>query len=259
MIPSSAPSHQGMRVRMMPLRGLTTVGVLSEVYYFQCGPMESVTLSRQFTHNDYDTVSGKQYSRPGSRQLATVGFESVILTQTDAWFVEDFPEGSLHELRKGLEDVCNSGTPFQLTMYRLDPGQALDTWADFPATMRSLEITEKMGEPDALYIKVEFVQWRDPLVRDNWQRGGRQFPLTINLYKDGTYEGVRTNGEPLTLATIAKYVYGRPGSAAGVRKMLGIHKWGAHTPLVKLDRFKQGGKIVCKRIDNWPHHSHHRN
>lgn len=247
----------GLRVRLSRIDGLTKKGLLNRPYYFQCPPLEEFVVQWAHEFNDYMTVAQGEYSRRSGRKLRTVQFETLAVDTlpvvgaarpvSPPWVVEQAVSDK-NDHRVVLRDVLSAGTPF-----RLHVAQQLgtDVLLDMPATLRTLNVATKGAEIDTFYFTCEFHEYRDPIVKRNAKSrsGGRKWPHTITLKADGTYRGMNTRDQPLSIRLIAIYLYKDATLAWPLARALGITDYGIDALLIKYPRYKRGGKIVCPAID----------
>lgn len=156
---------QGLRVRLMAEKGLTAPGLLAQPFRFQMPPTEDFSIGYSHAHTDYDTIGGEQLSRPGAVALRTVSFSTLFLDYDVSW--QAYHRGAVGAtaapippdiVTEELEEVLTEGTPV-----RLQVGRVTDVWElNMMATLRTLEVSERAGEPDARYVNVGFVEFKKP-------------------------------------------------------------------------------------------------
>lgn len=247
----------GLRVRLTRIDGLTKKGLLNRPYYFQCPPLEEFVVQWAHEFNDYMTVAQGEYSRRSGRKLRIVQFDTLavdtlpvdsISRPISPSFVVEQKVADKEDYRVGLRDVLLTGTPVHLHV-----AQQLgsDVLLDMPATLRTLNVTMKGAEIDAFYFTCEFHEYRDPIVKRNAKSrtGGRKWPQTITLLSDGSYRGLNTKDQELSIRLIAIYLYKDATLAWSLARALGITDYGIDAPLIKYPRYKRGGKIVCPAIE----------
>lgn len=243
----------GMRVILAPIPGLTKKGIMVDgsgkprSFRFQIPPLESFTRSLAFAHSDYDTLRLGQHSRPGGKQLESIRFQTLIVDMDVPWavypntqeFNRTFGPGystlrdemwNLLNITDQLEEILESGSPVKL--YAGQPvlwqgGGGESGWdVNMPVTLRSLNIEERAGEPDARYIDVEFVEYRSlKLNRRRLGKAGKakktsaKRPAVVEIYADGrafdmnTETQIATKAHPVTLYALAKRYFGDPSWA----------------------------------------------
>jgi hypothetical protein len=226
--PPPTGAGEGMHVVLTRVDGVTDEGLLETPYVFQLPPLEEFRAGEQFNFNDYDTLRVGQHSRPIGRALATVDFQTLFLDwdATYAIAVTNNPAGFAPDPRAlagDLRELLRSGTAFWLwcghpILYD-DPEVAMY------ATLRTLQFTEKAGEPDARYADVSFTEWRAADIERS-QRG-KQLPTTHVV-------GRPPPGNPQTLRSLAVYYYnGRSSLWKLIKKANGLSNYGPETALKK--------------------------
>lgn len=238
----------GMRVILAPIDGLTKKGIMVDgsgkprSFRFQMPPTESFTRSLSHGHSDYDTLRVGQHSRPAGQQLQSVRFQTLIVDWDVPWavypnskkFDDTFGTGystvrdefwNLLNVTDQLEEILESGSPVKL--YAGQPalwegGGGEDGWdVNMPVTLRSMNVEERAGEPDARYIDVEFVEYRS--LKLNRRRLGKKTttpsrgtgkrPTVIEVYPDGRIFDLGTQSQIC-------------GAHKGTPAFLGKHFWG---------------------------------
>ena len=124
-------------------------------FVFQTSPLEEFKVGHAFEHADFMTVRYGQYSRPSGKQLRQVPFAGLILNYKPSWALSG---GNIAAMVQELQSICDSGTPFHLIAFH--PGAPYITDLEMDATMRTLDVTEKAGEPDTRYLDITFVEYR---------------------------------------------------------------------------------------------------
>lgn len=250
----------GLRVVIEPIPGLSDEGIITRAgYYFQCPPLEELSYEVQHSHTDYDTVSAGQFSRRGGPQLRTVGFDTLFVDQGSYTILDEDPV--IEEAIDTLQAICASGSPFLLTCaHELPPGGYL-TWSEtqagpelqMAATLRTVRVTEKAGEPDARYATVTFVEYRAPIVgrqRLGKRPGRRKFPRKVKLQSDGRAfdEDRREIGSPplapLTLRVLARHFYRDPSMWRQIARANGVTDWGGDHALILHSKYRRDGGTI---------------
>jgi hypothetical protein len=240
--------REGLRVQLSPIRGLTkgkTLKLLRPYFRFQCPPLD--TFERQHGHNFVrsNNYRGREYIRRGGKRLASIPFRTLIVEYAN-FVVEE--RWDLEHMRDTMAVIAEEGYTFRLlATHHYGERAEIDTHA----VMESVTITE--NEPDARYLDFTFTEWDDARIdtRTNRRPGGKHFPFTITLRRNGTYFAshgatFKTHKEPLTWNVIAKYAYGstRYATYLAHSQKPPMKNWGLHTPLIQSHRYKHGGKIL---------------
>jgi hypothetical protein len=222
--------------------------MLRRPYYFQNPPLEEFSHGHGHESTTYMTIGRGEFSQRLGRRLITVSFRTLIVEWSrfairQTWDVE--------ALTDELIEISEKGYPFRLVATHSYSNRPE---LDIEAIMTDCTPSEVAGEIDTRYFDLSFREWRDPVVDRATKKkrsGGKHFPFTITLRKDGTYTVVgekpgyfNTKDEELTFAVIAKYAYGAPSRASVVARANGMTQWGLHTPLTQSRKYKDGGKIV---------------
>jgi hypothetical protein len=213
----------GLRVLLRAVPGLTKRGLLEQPFRFQMPPSEEFTIGQAASHTDYDTIGGDQLSRPGAVALRTVSFSTLFLDYDVPWAVhhrgsvaDPAPPRSPLAVIDDLGDILEARTPF-----RVQAGQP-EAWGhmelDMLATLRSLEATERAGEPDTRYVSLSLVEFRRPDLIRRKKLGRAQYhprlPLKVTVHTDGravSSDGQRIHGENIDLYDLARTYYGSSG------------------------------------------------
>lgn len=118
---------------------------------FQCAPLEEFAVETAYEHADYLTVSSGEYSRPHGAKLKSLSFETLVTPDKETWL----GTGVGTEIVKQLQDACASGEHYELKAI-----ERAEVLANFQATLRSVRVTTKAGEPGTRYLSVAFVEYR---------------------------------------------------------------------------------------------------
>lgn len=233
---------QGMRIRLSYIHGVTHKKLRKDLpFYFQAPPLDSFAPSYAHAHGDYDTIEGVQYSRRGSKQLATVSFSTVNVIENHPWVIHH-AHWRWGPVTRMFKEIVDRGYPLRLVTW--DRGQRTPE-LDMPVTLRSFVPTEKANEPDARYYDLDFVQWRDSASSRRKRNGGghHDWPVKHKLiHKD-------------TLRNLARHYYHRSHGA----RQIGVHNpglknWGRDKKIVEHHRYKPGDTIIIpnppKRFDH---------
>jgi hypothetical protein len=208
-----SPHPQGLTV---DANGRQLLGATQYGYVFQCPPMDAFTIQHQYNFTNYDTILDGQFSRWGSRQLATWQFDTLVMYlgsydpapianrsrlrrsskargPNPSWVPFPDPtnphQGTLPPpkytpdwYRNQLWALHDSGAPFTFfaKFNGTDIGATLLTWATLTAFTESY----KAGEGDAIYFTgVTFQEWRDPTINKQGlgQPKRANLPTTVEL------------------------------------------------------------------------------
>ncbi|MET0604403.1 MAG: hypothetical protein ABW167_20625 [Baekduia sp.] len=246
---------EGLRVKLDPIEGLSTPGLLDDAgLLFQCPPMDEFSVDVAHSHTDYETLD-LQHSRKGVPQLETVSFDTLVVDYGLYVVDDDAPE--VEEVSQTLKLICLSGDPFMLTAAHALPPRGFSSWSaalagpevQWPATLRSLRITEKAGEGDARYLNVNFVEYRPPVQKrqalGKARPGGRKFPTVARLYADGTARDSNDHVlgkalvDPVTLASLATFFYGDAARGADIQRANGLGNWGRNDALILHPKYRK--------------------
>jgi hypothetical protein len=222
----------------------TAPGLLAQPFYFQGAPMETFGWEYTAEWSEYATLGRKRYSRPVAPQLVTYEFDTMFadylytdvptalqtyvtrvhagpMAPIDAISTHPFfapPMARMNELRR----LARSLTPMVLTMAdpkivkavaaTKQPVNAANLGISSEVTLRSVRQEERMGEPDALYAHVTFVEY----VAVSLARSKLPVNLTIKTLPSNK----------CSVARLAKFYY---GDAANVKPIYNRNKpWLAH-------------------------------
>lgn len=228
---------QGMRVRLIPIPGVTPREVLLEQLVLPA-VLDEFEVSGEAAHNDYTTVRAGEFSAPGGgekrshRRLRTSDLEALTLIWHAPWLQSlDQDPKAVHDALWRIHDYRK---PVLLAARIRQQG-----WEDevlrMPVTVRSLRERVRKGEPDTRYFSIATKEWRDNSVRRRGRGVGRgkvRLPARHKLDSNDT------------LHSLAKHYY---GSYAGWRTIRNENKiptsWGQSTPLVQMKRFKVGSVV----------------
>lgn len=166
---------EGLKVTLSRSR-FTRRGLLAVPFRFQVPPLDEFTVGHSFNWSDYETISAGQFSRPGGRQLRTVSFQTMFADYRSMyWTLLDYPPGTSLptplDWTFELQAILESGTPFKLVVGQ--PEHWHDNDLDMLATLRTMDVTERGGEPDARYVSMGFTEWRDLAVTRKRKGKGR--------------------------------------------------------------------------------------
>lgn len=245
-------AFEGMKVEIRSIPGLSREDIIpDEGLLFQCPPLDEFAQDHAHSHTDYETINN-QHSHKGVPQLSTVQFDTLVVDQGS--FTIDPDPLTIEEYTDILKLICLAGDPFLLTAAHQLPPAGFVNWSlslagpelQMPATLRSLRIAERSGEPDARYLNVAFSEYRDPFVKTallGRRPGGKKFPTTAYLYWDGhatDADGrlLTSVSKPLTLALLARYFYHDTAAARPIARANDISGWGVEDPLINYRTFR---------------------
>lgn len=230
----------GLKITLSGIgQGLTTDKngkmLLPTPLVFQCPPLEEYTIQRSFSRGTYDTVDDDQFSRRGSRQLATWSFDTLFmyLGVDDAGnYAPHFvpyptrePDGvQYHRPEWYIQTIRNihfAGAPFAYAAAFQDSTTIHLTYA----TLESFTEAYRHGEGDAIYLTgATFLEWRDP--RGATQPAPNALPAKVRFrdprtqvnnrfiaYDIRTNRNVTTKAKTTgtTFADMARFYYGNGG------------------------------------------------
>lgn len=244
----------GLRLQISKIPGVTTgdsAKVLSAPYRFQCPPMDNFGYTRGKNYVRYTNYKGTEYGNPAGKLLVPMTFRTVLVEWGNFVIERDF-DVMAHVKRLGRLAEDDSVFRFLAThQYNEAPD------LDIGAVLESITITENAGEPDARYLDLTISQWRGPVTSRKGSKkraGGRKYPFTITLHKDGSYDAEKgasfnTHQKPLTFALISTFAYGKPSLASHIAASQNppVKDFGNHTDLLKYSRFKNGHKITVPK------------
>lgn len=190
--------------------------LLPSPFYFQASPTDALRWSKSHAHQEYETVSAGQFSRPGGRQLATINFGSLFVDYDPGWAAYHYgtdrgaPPVDVLGWTETLLDILDSGTPIAVTIGQPRLWGRWDV-RQLPMTLRNLEVEERAGENDARYFDVQMTEWR----RQTLAVKRRGLPVTVTLHEfgdKGTWDagGGRQSVRDPTLTKLARKFYGDP-------------------------------------------------
>jgi hypothetical protein len=203
--PAAPYGVHGVVVTMKPIPGLTPKDLFkSELpFVFQVPPTDTFGDDDQRVHDDYMTVGDGEHSSPASGpSLRTLSFTTLFLDWQPTWSVlkkagwTPDPKAMVAELRR----ISRSGRPFHLLAHRLEDSGSYDV--NYAATLRDVHWEMQAGEDDALYITVNFTEFRMANI-DQFLAGSVNHPaLPVRL----TVRTLPANRN--TLAKLATFYYG---------------------------------------------------
>lgn len=264
-------SSEGARITLYPLNADGSTKYREPSFVFQGGPLEELGYESTFDHTDYMTVNGGEFSRPLGRKLRTISFETLVTDGDPAWATSGGESVQAHIER--LRQMCDDGLPFLLVI--TPPGvlplngTAVNTLVTMNATIRSLRITEKAGEPETKYLSLQCTEYRVPVLTTGDAKSSRpgnkaaKHTLTMQYdpkKKKWTIVVVSPRNSPaakeiralakkgnVTVSSLAKAVYGygyqnRKKAVLKANESLLGRRWKGLTKLEKAAKFKSGKK-----------------
>ncbi len=253
-------------------------------YLFQCAPLEEFAYESSYDFTNYVAISGGEFDRSYGRKLRTLSFDTLLTDDGGASWATAMDAGS-NELVASLLAIAEQGQVFQMRVASLPSpsGESVSvtqfeaaTRLLMSATVRSVRVAEKAGEPGTKYLSVQCVEHRQPVLTSGtrpgsnpkthnktvltmqytpWVRTAAETrnlgwkiavsPLTSSVNKD-IQRAVKINR--VTLARLGLAIYGkdykkRLPDVLKANKGLGA-KWGKDTPLEKNPYFKTHKKRV---------------
>jgi hypothetical protein len=167
-VPGKEPPDNGCQVKLSRIDGLTPKGLLDRAFYFQCPPTEEIRWAKGFSHAEYETLSGRTFSRPQSIGLKTVTFSTLVIDWDAEWTF--FSVKDLIDVGEQLEHLGDSRQPFMLSI-RNRPLWGAKFDVRMPATLRSVSVAERAGELDTRYVDCEFTEYKRPAYGVAGRRG----------------------------------------------------------------------------------------
>jgi hypothetical protein len=256
-------SKVGVRVQLKQVSGLTKKGLLVPAYRFQMPPTDDWGVQASMGWTDYETIGGDTLSRPGAEGLRTISFSTLFLDY-------DIP-GTVHKRGSrahptppftpmkaydDLREIMESGTPFRLSVGNAGLWGRWDV--QMLATLRSVDYTERAGEPDSRYIGVSFTEYLRPKLYRKGLPYHPVLPITVTLDRDGTARDTAghrmgSTAHPVTLHILAREYYG----ASSKWRLIAHanHDWRNYSPSRHLNLAPKGRKMKLK-IPKAPHAAH---
>jgi hypothetical protein len=204
-----------LSVKLDKIDGLTLRNTLPKPFYFQFSPLEEFGWDVTHGWQDYETISGGQFTREGGRELRTLSLNTMVLDYDPPWanpiitpaapalrqaqgdggptignnsysmrVDEDGEVVTPLSVAQELQRIVQRGTPIQLTIE--NPTLEMEPELDMAVTLRSLSIREKGGEPDARYFDMSFTEYRSPSIRrKGYGRARHKLPATVVVKESG--------------------------------------------------------------------------
>lgn len=164
----------GLKIILRGVPNLTDPDVLDSPFFFQSPPIDNFTWTASHTHDDYDTINAGQFSRPSSRQLKSTSFSTLFIDWDAPWALTAavLPIKVAHQ----LVAIQDTGTPFRLIVHQAELWGAHHHELDTLATLRSISVEHRGGEPDTRYVSMDVTEFRDPSARSRGP-GNRKPPM----------------------------------------------------------------------------------
>lgn len=215
----------GLRVELTEIKGVTQQGLLDTPFRFQVPPLDTFHMDMGVTATDYQTISEGTFTNLNGMELATITFDTLVTIAPAPWVIAKGLWDPT-KVKQRLQHIINAETPMRLVAWH--PGPVVEL--NMMATMRTLGIEERGGEPDARYITPSFSQWRDPILR---RRTKKTWPRYHELKGDES------------LADLAGRYWGKPSEAHYIGMSNdGLGKWGNRTPIRKNKFYNVGDTIL---------------
>ena len=264
-------------IRFLPLVGARNT--IEADYKFQCAPLEEFGYESSYDFTNFVTISGGEFDRRYGRKLRTLSFDTLLTDEDGASWATSLSDlgevGSTptsNDLVASLLAIADEGQVFEMLVSSvalwelMGAAEAISqfesgTRLQMYATVRSVRVTEKAGEPGTKYLSVQCVEHRQPVLTSGTRPGSNpkthdktvltmQYgsnkkwkiavsPLTSSVNKD-IQHAVKI--KRVTLARLGLAIYGkdykkRLSDVLKANKGLGS-KWGKDTPLEKNKYFK---------------------
>lgn len=229
----------------------TKKGVLKEPMRFQIAPVDEFGWDVAYAWNDYDTISAGQFSRRGGRQLRTIQITTLAMDWSAPWAVvqtgrrerprdeDDYygRAGGPWKIAKRLDNLVTQGTPLLLIVRNPQLYKAPDV--QMIVTLRSANLRERAGEPDARYFDLGFTEYRVPKISRKNYGERSELPAQVVITRKGIAIEVERNNKalpkkrrhrigseksPATLRKLAKHYYGTPKEWKRIAKRNDIAK-----------------------------------
>ena len=257
----------------------TKKGVLKQPLRFQIAPVDEFGWDATYAWNDYETISAGQFTRRGGRQLRTLNLTTLAVDWSAPWAVvqrggpedplddEDYysSAGGPWKVAKRLDALVQRGTPMLLIVK--NPRLYSEPDLQLIVTLRSANLRERAGEPDARYFDLGFTEYRAPKITRKAYGERHELPAQVVITRNGVAIEVErdnkrlpkkqrhrigTEARPATLRKLAKHYYGTPKEWKRIAKRNNIAKnISGDDSLEKLyNRRKRKGQPVRLNIPN---------
>jgi LysM repeat protein len=232
---------EGAIARFDAIKGVTGKGVLDEPLRLPA-VLNTITVSEEAAHTEYDTVSAGQFSMPSqggasARKLRGLDLETLTVSYPARFLVERNLDAD--DVRDRLFAILRSKKPVMLTL--------VVRWGEpkplvrMSITFRSISEELRPGESDTRYFTITIKEWRDTSVDRKSSKASRKPGVTLPT----THKLSATD----TLESLAFEYYGSYGDWRAIRDANGISKrFGQAVALVKLGRYKVGSTVKVPRL-----------
>lgn len=224
----------GMIVKLEKIAGLTAEGLLEDPFTFQCSPINTFPINRSYPQTTYDTVALEQRSRRGVLQLDTITFDSLFCQDPWPWTLlhgDGYVPNPLDMLAK-LDRLGKAGTYFWLTART--PAYYSGYDVNMAAALTSMNSEIREGEPDARYVTVSFLEYRDSSLKARQLpgTGGRSKNLPVSLRAD------QLPADRNSMYELATFYYGSASEWRRIAKANSLTKTAPSTDLRPLGHRK---------------------
>lgn len=242
---------QGTVVRFAPVKGVTPKNALDRRIWLPA-VLGDLAVAEDALFNDYDTLSGGQYSvasqgpasarrqRTGSLDTLTIDFDVpwlVAVNQDPDWL-----RARLYEIMRSRKMV------HMLITFRPNPYSTPEFSGH--VTIRNLSRTTRQGERDTRYMTLQWNEARDPTTKRRSHTGSTGKSKTTSRKKGSDLPTTAALTSTDTLDSLSYEYYGTYKYWRQIRDANGIpSRFGAKTPIVSLPgRFKVGAKVKIPKV-----------
>lgn len=222
----------GIRVRLRPLKGLTSPDVLVGDFVFAAltGDFE---FEETATHVDYSTIDSGSFSLPSpggskAREFRTVSFEVIGSDGGENFLVN--PDASIGDTHGVLTRVMRSRDPVMLRAWLEGNSAELR----MRVTIRRVSRILRHAQLGIRYFDVDISEWRDNSVGPA-ERHRPGLPTKHKLTATDTGR------------SLSKRYYGHYTGALGILYANGLRRWGPETAIVKSSKFKVGDRVTIPK------------
>jgi len=241
---------------------------IKKEYLFQCAPLEEFAYESSYDFTNYVAISGGEFDRRYGRKLRTLSFDTLLTDEGASWATA--MDAGSNELVASLLAISEQGQVFQMRVASLPSpsGESVSvtqfeaaTRLLMSATVRSVRVAEKAGEPGTKYLSVQCVEHRQPVLTSGTRPGSnpKTHNKTVLTMQYGSNKKWKIAVSPksssvdkdiqravkigrVTLARLGLAIYGkdykkRLPNVLKANKGLGS-KWGKDTSLEKNPYFK---------------------
>lgn len=231
----------GLHARLRRVTDLTPRRVLRQPLLLPVVTGEEFSVEEEGLWEEFDTVGAGRFASPAAGEhaeaLKTFSANSMTLTWNPGWLTN--PDIGPEQVLKTLRAILRKRAIFDLLIVnKPSPGYA--EFAGF-ASIRSLSIGLKRGEPDARYLTINLSSHRRMSSRRRRHGKAANLPTTAKLDANDT------------LRSLAKHYYGTGSLWKLIAAANGIKNWGSEDALIKMDRYKVGDRVkIPIRPDSSP-------